>query len=45
MDVPKNEKDAWLAAEKESWEPWLMKQKGFVKRERKNICHSRKSYK
>ena len=33
LAVPKNEKDAWLAAEKGSWEPWLKKQKGFVKRE------------
>ena len=33
LTVPKNEKDAWLAAEKGSWEPWLKKQKGFVKRE------------
>ncbi len=33
LSVPKEHKEAWLAAEKESWEPWLQKQRGFIKRE------------
>ncbi len=33
LSVSKEDREAWLAAEKKSWEPWLKKQKGFVKRE------------
>ena len=32
LHVPKEEKRAWLEAEKASWEPWLMKQRGFLER-------------
>ncbi len=32
LDVPIQYKDAWLRAEKASWEPWLLKQKGFIER-------------
>ena len=33
LSVTKKDREAWLTAEKESWEPWLNKQKGFLKRE------------
>ena len=33
LSVAKNDIEAWLAAEKASWEPWLNKQKGFIKRD------------
>ena len=33
LDVPKNFKNAWLKAEKGSWEPWLLKQNGFLGRQ------------
>ena len=33
LSVPANDKDAWLIAEKKSWEPWLKKQKGFLGRQ------------
>ena len=33
LDVPKKFKDAWLNAEKGSWEPWLSKQDGFLGRQ------------
>ena len=33
LDVPKKYKQAWLKAEKGSWEPWLLKQNGFLGRQ------------
>ena len=33
LDVPKKFKYAWLKAEEGSWEPWLMKQDGFLGRQ------------
>ena len=33
LDVPKKFKDAWLKAEQGSWEPWLLKQDGFLGRQ------------
>ncbi len=33
LDVPKKYKNAWLKAEKGSWEPWLLKQDGFLGRQ------------
>ena len=33
LDVPKKFKNAWLKAEEESWEPWLLKQDGFLGRQ------------
>ena len=33
LKVPKRYRQDWLLAEKESWEPWLSKKKGFVERE------------
>tara|TARA_Y100001968_G_scaffold87307_1_gene78283 strand:+ start:821 stop:1276 length:456 start_codon:yes stop_codon:yes gene_type:complete len=33
LDVPKEFKNAWLKAEQGSWEPWLLKQDGFLGRQ------------
>ena len=33
LGVPKQFKNAWLKAEKGSWEPWLLKQDGFLGRQ------------
>ncbi len=33
LDVPKKYKHAWLKAEQGSWEPWLLKQNGFLGRQ------------
>ena len=33
LDVPKKFKNAWLKAEKGSWEKWLLKQDGFLGRQ------------
>ena len=33
LDVPKNFKNDWLKAEEGSWEPWLLKQDGFLGRQ------------
>ncbi len=33
LHVPKSSKQAWLNAEKGSWEPWLVKQNGFIDRQ------------
>ncbi len=33
LEVPKKYKNAWLKAEKRSWEPWLLKQDGFLGRQ------------
>ena len=33
IDVPKKFKTAWLKAEEGSWEPWLLKQDGFLGRQ------------
>ena len=33
LEVPKKFKRAWLKAEKESWEPWLLNQEGFLGRQ------------
>ena len=33
LDVPKEIKEAWLNSEKKSWEPWLLKQDGFLGRQ------------
>ena len=33
LDVPKKFKNAWLRAEEGSWEPWLLKQDGFLGRQ------------
>ena len=33
LDIPKKFKRAWLNAEKQSWEPWLLEQDGFLGRQ------------
>ncbi len=33
LDVPEKYKHAWLKAEQGSWEPWLLKQNGFLGRQ------------
>ncbi len=33
LEVPKKLKKAWLKAEEGSWEPWLLKQDGFLGRQ------------
>ena len=33
LQVPKEFREAWLKAEKSSWEPWLIKQTGFLGRQ------------
>ena len=33
LDVPKKYRNAWLKAEEASWEPWLLKQDGFLGRQ------------
>ena len=33
LDVPREFKNAWLRAEEGSWEPWLLKQDGFLGRQ------------
>ena len=33
LEVPQNMKEAWLKAEKKTWEPWLLKQNGFLGRQ------------
>ena len=33
LHVPKQDRNAWLIAEQNSWEPWLEKQKGFLGRQ------------
>ena len=33
LDVPRKFKNAWLKAEEGSWEPWLLKQNGFLGRQ------------
>ena len=33
MNTSSLDKEAWLKAEKTSWEPWLIKQKGFIGRQ------------
>ena len=33
LHVPQENKNAWIRAEKESWGPWLVKQKGFLGRQ------------
>ncbi len=33
LSVPTQEKEAWLNAERQTWEPWLNRQKGFVGRQ------------
>ena len=33
LEVPKKFKNAWLKAEEGSWEPWLVKQDGFLGRQ------------
>ncbi len=33
LSVPSEGKQAWLAAEKDTWEPWLLQQKGFLGRQ------------
>ena len=33
IQVPSKDRQAWLKAERSSWEPWLNKQKGFIGRE------------
>jgi uncharacterized protein (TIGR03792 family) len=33
LDVPQKFKNAWLKAEEGSWEPWLLKQNGFLGRQ------------
>ena len=33
LEVPKEFKNAWLIAEEGSWEPWLLKQDGFLGRQ------------
>ncbi len=33
LDVPKRVKEAWLNSEEKSWEPWLLKQDGFLGRQ------------
>ena len=43
VSVPTEQKDAWISAEKSSWENWLTKQTGFLGRqiyweEKTQIC-------
>ena len=33
LEVPKKFKNAWLKAERGSWEPWLLRQDGFLGRQ------------
>ena len=33
VQVPSQDRQAWLKVERSSWEPWLAKQKGFIGRE------------
>ena len=33
LEVPEKFRDAWLKAEEGSWEPWLLKQEGFLGRQ------------
>ena len=33
LSVPKNHRKAWLLSEKDTWEPWLNEQKGFLGRQ------------
>ena len=33
ISVPHNYREVWINAEKESWEPWLSRQKGFLGRQ------------
>ncbi len=33
LSVPLEKREAWLNAEKKSWEPWLAKKKGFLGRQ------------
>jgi uncharacterized protein (TIGR03792 family) len=33
LKVPERGKEVWLRAERETWDPWLRQQKGFVERE------------
>jgi len=33
LSVPTKYKEAWLKAEEEIWEPWLLKQEGFLGRQ------------
>ena len=33
LNVPSKYKDSWIKAEKEVWEPWLLKQHGFLGRQ------------
>ena len=33
LEVPRELKNAWLKAEERSWEPWLLKQDGFLGRQ------------
>ena len=33
LDVPKKYKNSWLIAEEGSWEPWLLRQNGFLGRQ------------
>ncbi|WP_269623296.1 TIGR03792 family protein [Prochlorococcus marinus] len=33
LSVSRQDKEAWLSAEKRTWEPWLEKQKGFLDRQ------------
>ena len=33
LDVPKKLKLVWINAEKKTWEPWLLKQEGFLGRQ------------
>lgn len=32
LKVPAADREAWLGAERQSWEPWLQKQNGFLER-------------
>ncbi|MCP9839449.1 TIGR03792 family protein [Synechococcus sp. J7-Johnson] len=32
LKVPAADREAWLVAERQSWEPWLQKQSGFLER-------------
>jgi uncharacterized protein (TIGR03792 family) len=32
LKVPAADREAWLRAERQSWEPWLQKQSGFLER-------------
>ncbi|WP_320674969.1 TIGR03792 family protein [Prochlorococcus sp. MIT 1341] len=33
LSVPSEKREAWLKAEKDSWEPWLAKKQGFLGRQ------------